>query len=318
MTLPSTPTVSIIIATRDRSGVLEQCLQHIMKQEGEHLEVIVVDNSLDQQSTLAVIGRFPMVDYVRADPSRRNLALMRNIGIQASHGDILSFVDDDALIAPGWLRALVDAFSNPLVGGVTGRVIEEGARETATAEIGRFSLRGEITSNFNSVVDYSVEVDFLYGCNMAVTRKALEKTGAFDPWFGITYEEHDLSSRIRKAGYKLVFVPLMVAQHLLAPRSPEITQRSDNLNNRSLYRTCRSLAYLNVSHYGLSRTFARVAFLNLPKSATRTFLTSPRLTNLVSVAVIIAGGGVGYAMAFMRYFGLHRPPTLQRNQTYEN
>lgn len=302
--------VSVIIATRDRSKVLEQCLQHLMMQEGVNREIIVVDNSEDQQGTFAVVERFSGIVYLRADPAKRNLASMRNLGIQASQGDIIAFIDDDTLVAPGWLHALVEAFTDPRVAGVTGRVIEADAQEVLTEEIGRFSPRGEITMNFNNTIDHFVAVDFLYGCNMALRRSALERAGQFDPWFGITYEETDLSFRLRKVGDRLLFVPNMTVQHLKAPRPSGIVQRSDSFNLRSLYMSCRSLAYLITSHFGLRPDFARVAFVNLPKGAMRSFVDHPSAERLFKVPTILVAGVVGYAMALLRWVGFHHPPSI--------
>jgi GT2 family glycosyltransferase len=198
------PRISVIVVTRDRPTVLSRCLQHLFTEIGctSEVEVIVVDNSSDRQSTLAVVNRFASAAHLRTSPNRRNPALMRNLGIQASHGEILAFIDDDTLVAPGWLSALVEAFADPQVGGVSGRVIETDTPEVCTPEIGRFTPRGQITMNFNNMIDRPVSVEFLYGCNMAVRRSALARVGMYDPWYGIVYEEQDLSFRIRKAGYQ--------------------------------------------------------------------------------------------------------------------
>lgn len=310
MTQRTAPTVSIIIATRDRAEVLDQCLEHVQAQDGAPLEVIVVDNSVDQLRTLAVIRRHSDIIYLRADPRKRNPALTRNLGIQASRGEILAFIDDDTLVAPGWLSALVNAFMDPQVGGASGRVVEADAPEVCTPEIGRFTPRGEITMNFNNIIDQSVPIEFLYGCNMALRRSMLLIVGQYDPWFGIMYEETDLSFRIRRTKSQLQFVPGMMVQHLRAPRPSGVVQRSDNIDVRSMYLSCRSLAYLCVSHFGLRRDFARVAFVNLPKGAMRSFVDQPSANRLLKVPTVLVGGLVGYGMAAARGRGIHRPPTL--------
>jgi len=302
--------ISVIIATRDRAEVLARCLEHVMTQEGGPFETIIVDNSVDQQSTRAVVARFPGVNYLRADPNKRNLALMRNLGIQASHGEILAFIDDDTLVAPGWLSALVEAFADPQVGGVSGRVIETDTPEVCTPEIGRFTPRGQITMNFNNMIDRPVPVEFLYGCNMAFRRSALARVGMYDPWYGIVYEEQDLSFRIRKAGYRTLFHPGLTGQHLKASRPAGVTRRSNEFDSRSLHVSSRSLSYLCVSHFGVRFDFARVAFVNLPKGALRSFVDQPSLPRLLAIPAVLTGGLVGYLMAAARKFHIHRPPAL--------
>ena len=308
MSQQGTPMVSVIIATRDRPAVLEQCLQHLEMQKGEFSEIIIVDNSVDQQSTLAAIERCSGTVYLRADPAKRNPAMMRNMGIQASRGEIQAFIDDDTLVSHGWLNALIGAFTDPQVGGITGRVIEAGLPEVDTPEIGRFTVRGEITMNFNSTIDHLVPVEFLYGCNMAVRRSTLDSVGYYDAWFGFAYEEQDVSFRIRRAGFQTLFVPNMVARHLKAARPTGVARRSSEFDPRSLYLSCRSLAYLCVGHFGLKQGFWRVAFVSLPKGAVRAFLNRPSLSSFNMVPAVLLGSMVGYSMAGARWLGLHHPP----------
>jgi cellulose synthase/poly-beta-1,6-N-acetylglucosamine synthase-like glycosyltransferase len=302
------PLVSVVIATRDRPEVLKQCLERLFDQSYELFEIVVVDNSADL-STGQVVREFPVV-YVRENPGHSNPARMRNQGIARSKGDILALIDDDTLVLEGWMRSLVAAFDDPDLGGVTGRVMESGVPVVTTTEIGQFSPRGELTMNFDNLIPQSVPVDFMYGCNMAVCRSALQEAGAYDPWLGIIYEEQDLSFRIRAAGYKLLFVPDMAVEHLKAPRPHGVVQRPGRFDPKSLFASCRSLAYLCVSHFGLRMDFATVAFINLPKAASRRFVKAPSLSGLLAILATVGGGLVGYLMACARRLSLHLPPPL--------
>ncbi len=317
MTEQKAPMVSVIIATRDRATVLGQCLERVVAQEGGPSEIIVVDNSVDHQSTRMVVARFPGVTYMRADPNKCNPALMRNAGIQASHGDILAFIDDDTLVASGWLESLARAFSLADVGGVVGRIIEEHTPEIYTTDIGKFSPRGEIIGNFNNSINRPVDVQFLHGCNMGVSRAALVRAGLFDPWFGISYEETDLSFRVRSQGYRLLYIPNMVAEHIIAPRPHGVTQRSGSLDLRSRYRTVRSLAFLSVANFGVRDDYAKVAFVNLPRGELFALEKHPSVVGLFRFPAVIAAGIVGYFMAAARALGVHRPPALASDVTAE-
>lgn len=304
------PLVSVIIATRDRSAVLMQCLQHIVEQDYAHYEIVVVDNSVEQQKTMDVVRCFDDLIYLRADPQKRNPAAMRNTGIQASRGDILAFIDDDTLVTPGWFEALVQAFHSPEVGGVVGRVIEADAPEVNTAEVGRFSPRGEITMNFNNLIGHPVEVEFLYGCNMALRRSAMRSVGLYDPWSGFAYEEQDIGFRVRRGGWKLLYVPGMTGTHLKAPRPQGVSRRSDSFDVPSVFRSCRSLAFLCVAHFGVRTDFARVALVNIPKGMTRSFIDAPSSSNFLKIPAAVLGATLGYGMAVAVRLGLHRAPCL--------
>lgn len=304
------PSISIIIPTRDRAAVLEQCLQHVYAQEGGPPETIVVDNSPDPHRSLAVLDRFPGAAFVRANPNKRNPALMRNLGIQASQGSILAFVDDDTLVSPGWAKALSAAFTDPQVGGITGRVIEADAPEVCTTEIGRFSTRGAMMMNFNNTINHPVPVEFLYGCNMAIQREALSRTGLFDPWFVMAYEDTELGLRLGRQGRRLLFWPQMEVHHLQWRRPDDVARRSNEFDTISLFKSARSLAYLCVSHFGLKGDFAKAAFINLPKGAARSFADQPSVTRFLKIPALLAGCLVGYGMAAAYAVGIHRPPAL--------
>ncbi len=308
-----TPSISVIVATRDRPSILNECLSRLFAQDYHPFEVIVVDNSTDSAGTQEAVRQFPAL-HVREDARKGNLARTRNQGIARSTGQLLAFIDDDTLVSRDWMQALAAGFLESDVGGVVGRVVETDAPEVETQDIGRFSPRGELTMNFNNLAGSMVEVDFLYGCNMAFRRSALLQAGTFDPWFGITYEEQDLSFRIRRAGYRLLYVPGMMATHLKAPRPTGVVQRSESFDLRSQFISCRSLAYLCVSHFGPRRDFARVAFVNLPKGAARSCFEAPSAKGFLRIPAILSGGAVGYLMAGARGLGLHRPEALPGDQ----
>ena len=105
---------SVVIATRNRKDFLSKCLESVLAQSmerGEH-EIIVVDNG-STDGTL---------DMVRAVENRERgflrlireptpgLSPARNAGARASRGDVLAFIDDDAVAAADWLSHLTDAF----------------------------------------------------------------------------------------------------------------------------------------------------------------------------------------------------------------
>src|SRR5689334_302599 len=116
-------TVSIIVITRNRPTLLRYCLEHILAQLYPHKEIIVVDSSSDDESG-RVVAQYPDVRSVRLRGQRNNMPQARNAGIAISSGEIIAFIDDDAMAEPGWLDTLVDSYQDETVGAVGGRVIE--------------------------------------------------------------------------------------------------------------------------------------------------------------------------------------------------
>src|SRR5947208_2900701 len=98
--------VSIIIITRNRASLLRHCLERVLSQPYPHKEIIVVDSSSNDESEQVVAG-YPEVISVRLRGQRNNRPQAYNEGIAASSGDIIAFVDDDAMVQPGWLIVFV-------------------------------------------------------------------------------------------------------------------------------------------------------------------------------------------------------------------
>ena len=117
------PTASVVIRTRNRCTTLATLLERVAPQaEAAAAEVVVVDNGstddtpellrpLEAQGQLRVV-REPTPGATRA----------RNAGARAARGEVVAFVDDDALPSDGWLTALLAPFENPRVAAAGGRV----------------------------------------------------------------------------------------------------------------------------------------------------------------------------------------------------
>jgi len=304
------PLVTVIIATKDRPQMLRKCLNLLLSQDYKPFEIIVVDNSTLISAINQIANDFPAVNFIVTRENHSNPSILRNIGATNAHGEILALIDDDSMVCDGWMEALVEAIILDGVGGVVGRVIEAGSPEVNTDEIGRFTSDGRITTNFNNTIPRYVDVEFMYGCNLAVRRKVLEKVGLYDPWFGITYEETDLSFRIKHAGYRIIYAPQMIIEHVLAPRPVGVVRRSAEFNLSSRFVSCRSLAYMCVSHFGLQRAYARVGFYVLPKTALKEAYLDMSIMKILAVPTVTIAAIVGYLMAAFRWLGLHQLPKM--------
>ncbi len=115
--------LSLILITRNRACMLERCLKSVLAQSRPPDEIIVVDNG-STDDTAGVVRRFESVCPLRyVAELRPGVGRARATGCAAATGDILAFMDDDAVAEPGWLAALEEAFYlDPNVGVVGGRI----------------------------------------------------------------------------------------------------------------------------------------------------------------------------------------------------
>jgi glycosyltransferase involved in cell wall biosynthesis len=88
--------VSIIIATKDRYTFLVESIQSLLNQTYDYLEIIIVDDgSLDKRYELISQMHDSRIIYLKQDQSGRSIA--RNVGMSASRGEFITFLDDDDL-----------------------------------------------------------------------------------------------------------------------------------------------------------------------------------------------------------------------------
>jgi hypothetical protein len=115
------PRASIIIATHSRPHRLPSAVESA-RSAGRDIEIVVVDDASCDE-TAQVCRGFSGINYVRVDRNQR-VAGARNIGLVASRGEYLSFLDDDDIRLPGSLDAQLKALARePQAGLIYGQAI---------------------------------------------------------------------------------------------------------------------------------------------------------------------------------------------------
>jgi Glycosyl transferase family 2 len=108
---PSTgPLLTVVLATRDRPGLLTRAIPSVIAQRYEGWELIVVDDG-EHPETQAVVESIEDTRVSLADGPRRGLGAARNAGLDQARGEIVCCLDDDNVMHPGWLQAVAHVFS---------------------------------------------------------------------------------------------------------------------------------------------------------------------------------------------------------------
>jgi GT2 family glycosyltransferase len=208
--------VSVIIPTRNRSDVCAALVRNLLAQEYEHFNITVVDQSDTEPGELTALAKQDArVHFIHLKTPGTCRA--RNAGIRASKGEIVVFLDDDAVpTGQKFLQAHVDAYGDPEVAGVAGRVLDENDPGAMRGPILTVSAFGAVHPNANASTRQFVE--HARGGNMSFRREVLEKTGPFDERFrgNAMREETDYSLRARQYG-RILFVPEAEVVHRRHP-----------------------------------------------------------------------------------------------------
>jgi len=219
-------TLSVIVATRNRAGLLDECLTHLARQRFEPGdEVIVVDNG-STDGTAAVVAshhaRYPVPLRALQEPRPgKSHALARALGIAS--GDILAFTDDDVNVDAGWVEAIRAAMTRTgaaLIGGPVAARWERPAPRWLRFDASGY---GRLAAPL-ALLDYGPEVTPLgartaLGANLAVRRDVIAHVGGFALHLGklhgtlLSGEDHELCQRVQAAGLQTLYVPDARVEH---------------------------------------------------------------------------------------------------------
>ena len=175
-------TKTVVVCTRDRQEKLARCLQAISGLDPARDRVLVVDNASRQPCrTLVEQHGFAYVQEPMA-----GLDNARNRGLAESETELIVYTDDDCLPASTWLSGLERAFSDPMVGAVTGIGTRAASRLRSAARLrGHERLRAWLpppAPRIDATAAGSRSADRQgAGCNMAYRASVLREVGGFAP-----------------------------------------------------------------------------------------------------------------------------------------
>lgn len=206
-------TASIIIPSYNREEALLGCLPAIGAEVVAcNGELIVVDQTGYDKVRLSGAAGGADLKHIRS--KRPNLPAARNVGCSVARGDILVFIDDDAIPQPGWLRTHLAAYDNPAIGAIAGGVIDSNAKGEAPIPVKYDPINGSYSTDFGCTTRQ--ETISVPGVNFSVRRAVWQATLFDESYVGNAYfEEVDFAFRLRRAGWAILYEPAARVVHEL-------------------------------------------------------------------------------------------------------
>ncbi len=212
----SDASVSLIIVSRHRTASLLRTITAVRLQDHVALELIVV---ADPEAASAVRALDLPIKLLVFDAA--NISAARNAGLAESAGDLVAFLDDDAIPEPTWITRLSAAFENPDVRLATGFVRGRNgiSDQWRACDVDQFGWDHPLAVDRHAVTllagapSRTVKAQ---GTNCMFRRGDLLALGGFDGGIRFYLDDADISLRLAALGGLTAVVPMAVVQHAFA------------------------------------------------------------------------------------------------------
>ncbi|NJL78835.1 MAG: glycosyltransferase family 2 protein [Richelia sp. RM2_1_2] len=219
--------ISAIICTHNRDHYLGAAIDSLLSQNFVNgFEVVVVDNGSKDNTKQVVEQRLahPRLKYIY-EPVL-GLSVARNTGAKAASGEILAYLDDDAVASPCWLQVLYGAYqSNSKLAIAGGKVTLLWPEQTLpprwlspglASNLGAYDLGDRIVSIENPGLTPR-------GLNYSIRASFLDEIGGFDTNLGrvgknlLSNEELQMTELALEKGWEVVYLPDALVAHNVSP-----------------------------------------------------------------------------------------------------
>lgn len=264
------PLVSIITVNYNQSQVTCELLKSLNKVTYPNLEVIVVDNASQDDDPKMIKRRYPNIVLIE-NPINYGFAAGNNMGIMASNGEYVMFLNNDTEVRPDFMEPLIQKFKdNPKAGAITPKI--RFFHTPDTIQYAGYTAMNPITVR-NFAYGYMEEdlgqhdkdriTPYAHGAAMMVPMDLIRKIGMMSYIFFLYYEEADYCDRIRRAGFDIYYVHNSLVYH----KESISTGKLSALKIYYLYRN--RIVYMRRNIFGKKFYFGLLyqLFVAIPKNA---------------------------------------------------
>ncbi|MCA9308289.1 MAG: glycosyltransferase family 2 protein [Patescibacteria group bacterium] len=289
--------ISVVIINYNTSEVLKECLTNLFSlKDGLNMEVIVVDNASPDDSVQMVKSNFAQVKLIE-QTQNKGLAYASNVGLREAKSDYIAYLGSDAFPKDNTLSQILSYMhQHKDVGAVTPKlVLRDGSldmdahRAFPTPLVSFFKFSGLSTIFKNSTyfnkyflagadLNSPHEIDLCIAHFMVIKRSVLEQLHGWDEDYFLYGEDVDMCFRIKKAGYKIVYMGNLEAVHYKGV-TVGVRASSANISKASKETRLRS----RKNSVDAMEIFYKKHFTHYPKPITWTILTSVKILGFLRI-----------------------------------
>lgn len=203
------PFISVIVPIYNEEQYLAQCITALLRQtypKGQYEVILIDDESIDNSPTICLefvegrYGQLPRITYARI--SHSGLSAGRNTGIYLAKGDLIAFIDGDAVADAHWLEDLARAFGSDGSIGVVGGQVKVLNKSSKFANFIRKAHYTPVPGEIGII-----------GTNMAYRREVFYRLGGFFEAFWQRADETALLIHKVLPQYKSKYVLDAIVHH---------------------------------------------------------------------------------------------------------
>jgi GT2 family glycosyltransferase len=280
--------VSVCICTRNRPVDLKNALDSLNKSTYPIFEVIVSDDSTNNETEVLVKDKYPSVKYLSGP--RRGLGANRNNAIKAVNGSHLLFIDDDVILGERFLEIAFNHIEAHVKSGDDiNKVIVTGPQ----LDHGRLMFPHDQDFLGYQVIPYK-EGQLLKTVviNSAIFPAKIFETVLFDDKLVYGCDEVDFTTRAVKAGYKIILAREAINNHF------------PSLVNRDFYKPYHeaSRLYVTFKRYLSTENHIIKAFIYLIIAAFHTIAHTFKMDGIGGIQKALKTFGIVFSYVYGEYF----------------
>ena len=250
------PSVSIVVATRDRIELLRDCLESIesvTQYPRDRLEIVIVDNGSETSEARSYFAEIrERAGYkVVSDPGDFNFSRLYNLGASRSSGDILVLINNDmTVIEPRWIKLIADQCVQPDVGAVGAKLLyPDGTIQHAGCNIGVSGLAAHRNvgkkPEDKSAADTTREMAAVTGACLGIRRDVFELVEGLDETLRTAFNDTKLCLSCLELGFRNIYISEPLLYHYeFKSRGADDTQKKIELRDREAIYTRQSFPTL--------------------------------------------------------------------------
>ena len=214
------PLVSVVTVNYNQSAATCDMLESLYASGYPNLEALVVDNASPADTPEVIKEKFPQVIFIQNN-TNLGFAGGNNLAIRQAKGDFIYLLNNDTIIPENHIHLLVNAFTEDHATGVVCPKIKLYDDPDIILFAG-FTPMSSITVRNKTIgyaekdcgqYDQRKQTAYAHGAAMMLKREVIKKAGLMNELYFLYYEEIDWSTRIRKIGYSIDYIPYTYVLH---------------------------------------------------------------------------------------------------------